>query len=698
MVGFIRSRTPGGQTRTDEMRQHTDKPKSKLSAWFGLAVRPRAKSDTPPVASPIQRKASVAPTTRTQPRASESVAELHSEVKGYARSMMFRLSVPEQGREVDLELLGNAFTLPSDHDFSDTEIDAAMIATLDQMAIGNPEASLAFEAALEQDEVLTSVQKSDVGRSLVRCVAALQQHSALIMQLHAVTGALQATELSFTGCIEHLDTLVNVLTSLDEMRRTTAIAPAPDIDGMVMDVVEKLVTSIKEQLGSLAPNQLCDIADAIRAVTTRIGDNQGATPARDLLQFAVAKSRAAYETATASMITALSAEPGRSEAIETVRAAGQQLARHTRLLGTILPRLPDAPSAEATLGAEHRSVDDAMHDGVREALSGIGTTTARPAACFALLSAMGEGKRLLLHGPDHRRASRSRALDEIDAAHRLMSTLLSQWAPRESGAAIVPDHDALGGTWRTGLEQTFGLRLSEHGEVHDLHRYSNEVFSDWDAYVAPVKNDFLKIAARSRAQGVSAFDIDGTSFGSDLPRTRFIIGNEVLDPRADRTGKVIADIKAAMSRVAGFNSEMAANMAAWLHQGSMAMFINPNVPGLDRKSLRRLSAVSGYESEMLSPIHGPRDADAGFTCIVDRMDRDRVSIEFRFISRAENVLRPEAPEHAKQMISVDPETNFWFGRYSVVLGPDGTALPDGPVEVHHTWRVGPENNALGAEE
>lgn len=698
MVGIVRPRTQGGEKHADEIRLRTDKPKSKLSALFGFAARPRARSDTPPVASPTQRKVSIGSTTRIQPRASQSVAELQSEIRGYVRSMIFRLSVPEPGREDDLERLGDAFALPPDHDYSDSEIDAAMAATLDQMAQDNPDTPIVFEQAFEQDEVLTSIQKSNVGRSLVRCVAALQQHCGLIMQLHATTGALQPPGLSFTECVERLDTLANVLTSLDEMRRTTAISLAPDLDSMVMDVVEKLAASVKEQLESLSPSQLCDIADAIRTVVATIGDSRGTVPASDLLQFAVAKSRSAYETATASMIAALGAEPSKPEAIETVRAAGQQLARHTRLLGTILSRLPAASSGEATLGAEHRSEDDAMHDGVREALSKIGTQTARPSACFALLSAMGEGKRLLMHGADHRRASQSLALGEIDVAHRLMSTLLSQWAPRENESGIVPDHDALSGAWRIGLEQSFGLRLSEHHEIQDLHRYSNEVFSNWDAYVAPARHDFLKIAARSRERGVSALDIDGTSFHSDLPRTRFIIGNEVLDPRSDRTGQVTVDITAALSRVAGFDSEMAAQMAAWLHQGSMAMFINPNIPGVDRKSLRRLSTVPGYESEMLSPSHGPHEADTGFTCVVDRMDQDRVRIEFRFLSRAVNVWRPEAPEHAQQMVHVDPGTHFWFGRYAVVLGPEGTASPDGPVEVHHTWRISDEHNTQGADE
>ncbi|MGD1326085.1 hypothetical protein ACNHE5_14410 [Pandoraea pnomenusa] len=698
MVGFIRPRAPGGQTHTSEIPRPTDKPESKLTVWFKRAVQPRAKSNPPEVASPTQRNVSIGSPTRMRPRASESVAELHSEIKGYVRSMIFRLSVPENGREVDLELLGDAFGLPPDHDFSDTEIDATVMATLDQMAKDDPQKSIAFEDALAQDEVLASVRKSDVGRSLVRCVTALQQHSALVMQLHEATGALQAPRLSSAECVERLEMLANVLSSLDEMRRTTAIALDPDSDSRVMDVVERVVASMKERVGLLAPNQLCDIADAIRAVTTRIGDNRDATPARDLLQFAVAKSRAAYETATASMITALGAEPGESGAIETVSAAGRQLARHTRLLGTILARLPTEPSGEATLGTEHRAVDDAMHDGVRKALLRTGSQTARPPECFALLSAMGEGRRLLLRGADHRLASQSLAFGEIDAAHRLMSTLLSQWAPPENESEIIPDHDTLSGAWRTGLEQTFGLRLSERNEIQDLHRYSNTVFSNWDTYVAPVKSDFLKIAAKIRVQGVTPFDITGTNFHNDLSRTRFVIGNEVLDPRADRTGKVTADISAALSRVAGDDPGMGAHMAAWLHQGSMAFFINPYIPGLDRASLRRLSGVSGYESEMLSPMHVPWSANEGYTFVVDRVDRDRVRIEFRYTSRSDHAHRVEASERAQKLVTFDSGSNFWFSRYAVVLGPDGTALPDGPVEVHHTWRVGPENNALGAEE
>lgn len=660
-----------------------------------LFGRRAAKPDLPVSLAPLSGKSLSSETDGSERENQESV-QFRTDIKAYTNTLFVHL-----GQTADTSLkdaLESAATLfPTKFDNHDMDLVGKwMTEALTDISERHHDDIPAIDERLQSEEVCTALCRSDAGKCFLNAVKSLQVEFDpsyhVRLRLDNATAVLQSpANHSFSDCLSEIKTLASVLEHAADLAQESPFLPRDTVEEVAIAVLRKFERETQGMMHLLTPDTIAALCNAMRRVTNLISPARHTDVGAAFLRSALAHSNNACASAVSELMSTLRDPKQASNAVKTLSRVAGVLARHDALvkglrgasIGTdsVDPAMDKLPENLSEWVSHHLDLERGPVANAR-ALPNI------PTDLFLLQHALNTGRRSVATDPTVSPAARA----EIANADTLLSTVMTHWMEtRPLESVDTPDLQSLSTPLRRGIAQTFGLEVNRTGYgMQSIRRTASNLFSDWRAFVGMQTKERHRLEKRSSDESVSAIHLPQTIFAGDVPRCHFIIANEVLDPTATGNTTAMRDqcvtrIKDRLTRITGGDGVSAAHLVSWLDMNAVAIFSAINQPGVNSDAHKELSRLRSQPERMVTPSHGESGNGNGTTFVIDPLADGRIRLEVRFQTQANVGMQPWAKESEDSLALFEPDTSFWFGRYAVILAPDGSETLDGPVETHNTW-------------
>ncbi|WP_150686011.1 hypothetical protein [Pandoraea iniqua] len=315
----------------------------------------------------------------------------------------------------------------------------------------------------------------------------------------------------------------------------------------------------------------------------------------------------------------------------------------------------------------------------------------------ALRAVLNEGRGIILKQCQALGLESSAVLGELAGACRMLDYLVGESLDPAEFVGAKPKAQ-LSESMHMALLDTFGLIVdSKSGKISSAHEFSSTLFESWPDYVETKKSDQLKWLEQAGKKGMSVLTLPSTMFQADVSRTQFVIEGDSLSANAasrqaaeqgrDTEAQTAAganEIEGILERLtelAGGNESFLGLIAAFANQSSFAALMGAKddanlvawtwLQPAYRDNNQILLVPSNAGSELTS-VSGP-------TVALTVIDEDHVKLEFMHHVPQANAVQSKFGGEA---VYLNPSTSAWHGRYAVILGRDGSARLDGPVNVY----------------
>jgi len=537
-----------------------------------------------------------------------------------------------------------------------------------------------IEANLANESCVELLDSSSAGKFFMN---SFRLRSSALKRVERIHDAQKKENIGISDCIDHVEALNSLLDDI------------PTLGGLrrrAETTIRNSLNLLKEraQHGNFhyRPDSARRLIDAMSKLEQRLGNQNDVS--RSVRTSLIDLSRLAISTSLGEVKRALlNPETTDNDIVSSLVWAAKKIAEQNDIVEELRKDKPAyseqaLPSADnvtellkAEFATEYSPSPDRSRNSIPERLQALQSTLSLSRNSLSMKAKRGSDP----------------ATDELILASKLLDSVLLAWKGFDSPSSRSdPKRSELSLGLHRALREAFGLAVNADGSGgRDTRRLASDLISDWSMFQEMTVTERAEIESildrATDGTPESPFFLKNTAFAKDISRTNFVIASEhFLLPSQesksnyDRTDKIIRSLM----QLTEFDTNFAANVVSWLHQGSLSMFVNPKTEGLNFEKWREFNKIDGQGNDAIVPTAQSKGTGQ-VTFVIDPRPNGQLRIEFRFQSRENSAQRITADGQGIDSFTLPNSTNFWSGRYAVILSRNGAARLDGAFETHNTW-------------